>query len=927
MSNAPVDPGFGARQILARMLETVFGQAGAFAQTRPYADPQQQTVATLLSFGSTARVVEGVIMDSTTVAHCYKVHVEKGRAPVLAYHGTQTSLTISGARQLNTFTPGTRVMLVLHNDNSVGTIICAIPFRGTAANRSLADQIHLASRTRVDEMEKRPLKMVGSSNIPDYMSGRPFDSLGSGEAGWITSTGLRLTIDDFMVQLASSEMCGVTAFYHDMLLRLAGYNLQQWAAGMEHEHIDDEGECDDTRHYAPFPWEAYGLFQPGDPRVTLTPEITQLSQPYYAAWEPKSDRQQPFARDKHYHGYLGQGGRTLLIAPPPSPPEVWQYKPGTEGQAITAYTSGSSGGGKKPADPSYQEKPPIGLHQDNVAMDGRRFMSSAKGIVISKRMLIPDATRRKRPNSDDGDNATNYKASSKFGGGPDHKITGDIKTTNEKHPTLQRAAAVLDLHAYLFNYSGLHPFHYHEKDYRTWEEQDLEHAKHDQIVPSFLELGSSMYLSPPAKKMVKIDHRYGAQEFYETESFISLLEDGGIVIADGAGAEMRMAGGSLTFSAPGDVWFKPGRNLMAWTGRDSIFRSKGSIDFSTTEKTIRFKAEKDVMITSGNGGVGGVLIESRATSPDYEFDGIGDDVQLGGVVLRAKNAEVVALAPAIYLRTVGDEKTPAQDITIDCDRGKRNIVVNAHSQMHYAQGGIYHFFGPENEIEAANMFSKDFNTLCAHTGVGGPIGVIGHVINQGWVLTAEGHIATELAEQFSYFVAPLEGRALAEVKDYLGQIDNVIHQQLPKIGDAYYDYNPEQLWYADKRPGNEAIINKIEFSFRTSEQYRIANDFVVFEDRWQQLARIGEQSLQNWEEKPVKTRVDPENYPFPGKDKFKEEVYLEQDLDLYIYEEGGFRSRKRATSHDPLVTEPKYEDPKYLPPTKKKLNGNYPIIG
>jgi hypothetical protein len=77
----------------------------------------------------------------------------------------------------------------------------------------------------------------------------------------------------------------------------------------------------------------------------------------------------------------------------------------------------------------------------------------------------------------------------------------------------------------------------------------------------------------------------------------------------------------------------------------------------------------------------------------------------------------------------------------------------------------------------------------------------------------------------------------------------------------------------------------------------------------------------------VKTRVDPENYPFPGKDKFKADVYLEQDLDLCIYEEGGLRDRKRAKSHDPLETEPKYETPKYLEPTKRKLNGNYPIIG
>lgn len=926
MSQFPTDTGYQARQVQGRQTETVYGQGGAFAQVRPFTDPHQQAVATLLSFGQASHVVEGTVMDSTVLAHCYKVHVEKGRAPVLAMLGSSTSLTCSGARQLNTLTPGTRVVMMVHDKSCYGLILAVLPLRMTAANRSLVDQITSASRTRVDEMHKRPIKMVGNSTITDWLSGRPFDSIDGGEAGFITATGVRLTVDDYMLAAAVNEFCGIWGYYHDSLLRVTGYNLQMWNAGSEREAFDDEGETDDVQHYSPYVWEGKGVFNPGDdPRVSLSPEAYQLGSPWYAKWEPKSDRQQPFARDKHYHGYLGQGGRTLTIAPPPSPPEVWQYKPGPPGSATSAYTTGSGGGAGKPGDPAYSEVPPVGLHADNTALDGRRFIESAKGIVISKRMLIPDAARRKRPDSDDGDNKDNYKASGQFGSGPEHKITGDIKLTSN-HPQLQRATAVLDLHAYLFNYSGLHPFHYHDKDYKTWEEQELQHADVDQIPPDFSKLRGSMYLEPPEAKRIKIDHRYKEQDFFQTESFISLLDDGGIVIGDGYGAEIRLSGGSIFLSAPGDIWHKAGRNIQEWAGRDLIMRAKGSLEGSTSEKSIRFKSEKDTMISAGNSGTGGVLIESRATSPVYDFTKIGDDVQFGGVVLRAPKSEVVALANQIYLRSGGTKEIEEGDITIDCARGKRNLVVNCDNHITFLEGGSFHFFGTDGEIETSNEFTRNFTGLCSLTGVVGDFAAIGSVINKGWILAAEGHIATEFAKQYSYFVAPLEGKGLQQVKEFLAEIEAAITSEYPAFGKEFWEYNPQTLWYADKRPGNEKIIDAIEFSFRTSEQYK-ADDFALYEDRWQQLARLASQTPEKWEEKPVKTQVDPETYPYPGKEQLTGDTYYEQDLDLYLLEGPGFRSRKRALSHEPLATEPKYLDPQYLPPKAKKLNGNYPITG
>jgi hypothetical protein len=332
-------------------------------------------------------------------------------------------------------------------------------------------------------------------------------------------------------------------------------------------------------------------------------------------------------------------------------------------------------------------------------------------------MLLPMPVRMKRPEAGDGDDASkNYKSASQMGEGPDHKITGDIETTGQ-HPHMQRAAGVLDLHGYLFNYAGLHPFHWHEKDYKTYEQDELKYAEYNHRVPDYTQLKDAMYLEQPEPKKLRIDHRYQTQNFYETEAFLSILEDGSVVIGDGYGAEIRMSAGVLTMSAPGDVWIKSGRHSQIWSGGDAIVRSVGNIDLSTTKKSVRIKSEKDVMILAGNkSGDGGVLIESRAKTQDYDFEKAGDDVRFGGVVLRAPDSNVVGIGHQIYMRTGGGGSSiQPGNITIDAGKGEKDLVTKSNKVYHYVgqSGQIFHFFraSADDATQKANYFSKDFTLL------------------------------------------------------------------------------------------------------------------------------------------------------------------------------------------------------------------------
>lgn len=914
------------------------------AQLAPVADPNTNLVGFKTGFQDSGRICIGWIIDGTAIANCYRVHVEKARAPVIASTLTGTSPICFGAAEINTYAPGTPVLVMLHDKIGTGYILGAVPTALDVGTRAYHDYITQVSRKRVDDAHKKYIKQPLSGQIVDWSAWRPFDATLANEWGAVTTTGLGVTLDDFMVKMSVNEFTGIFGFYHDSLLRVGGYNLQTWTGGHERDAYVDQGEYNDYQGYSPYPWEAAGLLRPGAENIQeYQPNTYQCptGKPYYAHWENKHEYQQPYHRTQQYFGYLGQGSR-LVVQAPPEGLDRWTYKPGTPGDPGTVYDStieSKDGGGQncdsgpdKLKDYANEDKPPIGLHEDNIAADGRRFIASAKGITISKRMLLPMPVRMKRPEAGDGDDATkNYKAASQMGEGPDHKITGDIATSGQ-HPHLQRAAGVLDLHGYLFNYSGLHPFHWHEKDYKTYEQDELQYAEYNHRVPDYTSLKGAMYLQQPSPRQLKIDHRYDKQNFYETEAFLSILEDGSVVIGDGYGAEIRMSAGVLTLSAPGDVWIKSGRHSQIWSGGDAIVRSVGNIDLSTTKKSVRIKSEKDVLVLAGNkGGDGGVLIESRATSQNYDFEKAGDDVRFGGVVLRAPESNVVGIAHQIYMRTGGGGSTiQPGNITLDAGKGEKDIVTKSNKIFHYVgqSGEIFHFFraSADDDTQKANLFSKDFTLLSGPCGVGGDLIADGNVVGRGNLVATRGHVFTEQAyTNGTIFVGPCNEECQGKVNEAIEKVEQYVDVVLPDIADMIDSTYLEQLWYGDQKAGNTRVMDIMEFSFRTDAQYRIP-DFMLFEDRWQQMARLSGKIPERWTEKGVKSKIAGETYPFPGKSWLVDQpAYATQGFGIVEQSGNNLRDKRRGSGSGDLADP--YKNPKFENSEPQVINGNYPIVG
>ena len=912
------------------------------AQATAASDMLGQFVGYVTGSYNSNRLAIGIIKDGTAIANVYWVSLADNQNPVMATAITHSSAAAMGATEINTYVPGTRVVIIRQERERQGFILGALPnflYRGKDA---FQDTVSQASRNRVDEVHKKHVKQTKSSEMPDYSNWRPYDATLAGEWGTLSSTGIRITVDDFMLQAAVNEFCGLYGFYHDNLLRVAGYNMQVWTAGSERDAYMDQAECNDSQGYTPYPWEGMGVLNPGTPVINqYDPGCYQCfeQKPYYSRWENRHEFAQPYHRSQMFFGYLGQGMRQLVHSPPQQ--QYWTYKGevGPVGEtpydskieprrgknnsaSITDFYKCKDGPAKLT---DHTENPVYGLSEENKALDGRLFLASAKGVHISKRILLPFPQRIKRPEDiNHGDEATkNYKAASLFGSGEEHPITGVVKPTDNEYPNLQRATALLDLHGYLYNYSGLHAFYWHAKDYKTWEQQELPYASVNQKIPPFPMLGGSqMYLREEPPKIFKIDHRYdkNPQKFYETESFVSLLEDGGVVIGDGYGAEIRMTGGCVFISAPGDVWLKSGRDVQAWAGNDVVARANKTVDISANEKNVRIKAERNVLVLAGNDSTdreGGILLESRSKTTAYDFEKCGDDILFGGVVVRTPKSNFVALSKDIYLRTGGGDVEKG-DITLDASQGAKDIITTSNDFHTFLDrnGRVYQYFEISTGVVKANMFSRTLNVMGAKTSIGGDAYVFGKYLGSDAILITKGTVVTPRGGM----MAPCDSDCVSDVNKALNEFKDFTDKKIPEAGRKIDEY-VDTTWLEEKRAGNSRVMSIMEFSFRKDEDYRLPA-FLLYEDRWQQMARLGSAIPNTWNERPVKVKVCDKTYAYPGRKWLEEEPALrEQDFNI-VQVSGGYidKERNEAPGLDGV-----YKEPEFKKPADKIINTNYII--
>ena len=899
--------GTALRNFIRTLQGSAYSFPGPIDNSQPTTDPLQKTKYTTFStYHNYPTLVEGGLTDFTNVAYAYRVKPFGLKLALVCYAAANSSFGLFGARQLNTLTPGTRVLLTIHPQEQHGWIICALPGFDSDINPVPIQQLLGSSRKRVDFSHFRPLlaSSGGTSSfnnvevqIASNNAGRLLDAAGAGEVGYITETGMRFFLDSFMATLGCDEATALTFFQGDQLARLAAYNYQFWTAGCEQEALDDQGEYNDWIGFTPYPWEQLGLFEPPgtsgqtapyrelDDAVWLGVTAAQSTQgePWNFKREPQDSHQMPWHRYREFRGYLGQGYKRVVQGPPQIPGVPFARYAGTDTR-----------------EPGVTH--PL-FYSETVLLDGTWLVESAKQISIIKRVGGVSPVRTHRPeqptagSAQAGDDAGNYKFAGLSGEGPEHKISSVYAPTETSETAIQQqVAALFDLHGYLHNYAGIHPFFWHRNDWYVPEMSEMDYLSSGGAINyshlNFTKLARQQNLDKPKSVELQVDHRYKKQQYYQTESGITFMEDGSVVLFDGYGSAITLSQGNIYIDASADVFMRAGRNVNAWAGNDVNVRAKDSVDLVASTKDVRIKAEKNLQMLGGNSGQGGVLVESRGVGSQYNFQEEGERATTTGIMLRAGKSDVVTWSQNVYLRTGGVEDVITQNqnedpgyiapgsIVFDAYRGKSTVITHARRFSEFLRSSHEIYFGEGNSITHASKFTPN-NTLLAgflrvEKGMycGGLIWADGQILaGQGQVVAAEG-----------CNIGKMDNDTKQKVQAAAEEIRQTIRQDV-EFGGSLYDSQLDQIFYADNAAGSDTTIRSAQFAFRTIQDYGMP-DFKLFETRWQQLAREAEFNLPKWQERAVAT-INGDSYPFPG--NFTESNFYQQTLQLY--DDGNYKDR------------------------------------
>lgn len=822
----------------------------------------------------TCVVQSGIIAEANPFWGWYAVKSHNTASTVMCSMISDSPQTPMGARRIGSLQPHTKVYFVSGPQLSSGVILGVEPEVMSDVGNILAETITMASgHSVVSEATNNIVTSVDPEALGDFSRGSPLDSTLVGERGWVCETGSAVFVDPFMSFIKADENCGFWAFHFDQLARMHGHNIQIRSSGFEQEHFDDNGEAVGYTGTTPYIWEGLGALSFGTPTASINdPVKEQIQAPYLGPADvvesEAEDRQTPYHRLQMYAGYLGQGFRHILRLPP-------------EGGSGVNTINGQTG---------------EIVWEQHLALDGNYHIKSSQGITIAHSPLYRPPVRKARmENDDEGDTRQNYKFSGIIGSGESHKLSD---TPIDAGSFAARALCADDDTAYAFAWRNDHPFKYHKKDFREPEAPDKEEQ------PAYSALSGQWYISPPSTTTKKVDHRYSA-DYNKLMSYFKILPDGTIVIAGPNGEEIRMVGGSIELSCPGDIQLRPGRNLITLAGRTVSLRAKRDIDIASTDADIRLKAEENFLALAGNGKQRGkMVIENK-----YDGD--------QGIVLKSAGAINNLAESSIYIRSGagGDDG----NIILDAAADQGNIATASKSLVSFISGtSASQHFGNDGTYNVSNVFGSISNLFGGGVYSTGSIACLEGMACRDNFISAEGHIGTARAKDAMGFVGDLDqdsgnGQTYAQLADE--QLDliqeaqdainleasqvfnlgfNVPYRDSGRIGDA----DPANGW------------GKYAFYFKTTGEYR-ADGYTLYESRWQQRIRMFGGSPETWTENPVIYQEEP-TYPYPGKDAWVDGDGFKR-VDLLFYD---------------LEPNPKIEDKKNpgdesgSPP-----DGGYTIIG
>lgn len=856
----------------------------------------------------------GRVILALPYVHCYKVQLTGRQGTCIATAASNHSRTPLGVRSGEVIPPNSNVLIWKPNTAELAYILAIIPSPVMHDKFNASDHIQQGGNSgpkKVEAYRNIPKSTARAHGWVSQSCGRPMDGT-IGEYVRMSETGIGLLIDSFQTYLRVNEACGLWLNYFDNYTKLAGLSLNIMSYCTHNIQQYDEGENLALVGHATYPWEATGMYAPFQ-RFTKTnsPEDVQLDREFPFGTEEVQDQSQtPIYRLTDYTGYLGQGfNRTLM-------------KPARES-------------GKRLMTEAEADKD-VGLFQELIALDGGYSVRSAKQILLAKYPLIPNP-RRKRLAEDakgddllDRDGKGEYKFSGTYGEGPDHKVRDWKDQDVGLLKNMLRPAGIMDLLTHHYNWKSTHPFYYHTRDYDYPEEGDNNSPLTE--IRFYRGIMSTAYveISP---KVMKIDNRYQNVNYYNTAAFITIAEDGSIVLGDGYGSQLLMGGGQIRLEAGGDIMLMSGSRVVT-LAKEAIIRAKDSVDISSSEHDVRIKAENNMQLLAGNSGSGGMLLESKGEGSSQLYEGrIGEEVRASGITLLSRGGSVNTMSKTAYIRTGVDEGNPESsgNLIIDCANGRSAMVSYAQNFDFFCADGVgiwhapvgqgaaqmtsSHFFGPQfSKVNGPTVMERDVCLVSrGNLGLAGSVYGMQDVFCLGQMACYKAKVSDSDEDKFIRDITKF-------ISTYQASSGAFTAAGTPRFNGFY----PNYIWQ-NLQPGNSNLLgNQIGFSYRDEDKaggtYGYSK-FFLLETRWQQLERMGmlQAASEPWNENPVLYQGDT-LYPWPGKsnwvsgDKF---VRYSAEDKFKLFETSKAKSRENYKED--------YEEPNFPDWKLEPCDGNYSL--
>jgi hypothetical protein len=862
-----------------RQLETKVASVGYTDYNVPKSDSFGTLSSNVHTTNSNLRIVTGAVIDSMAAYGWYNVQIDDS-SYVSCELLAETSAAITGVRTVGGLAPGTKVYVILNAISSTGVILGSYNGFSVGVENDVHDYISQAAANSpgVDGFLKHYANRL--PQLFRFSRSSPIDETTIGEWGKLSESGVGFFADPFMAFMRADENCGFWAFWHDQLARIHGHNLQIRSAAMDVYSFNDEDELSVITGYSPYLWESLGGLSPTKLALDRDPTLVQLTQSEFAATDLLTKGQVPFHRLKRFDGFLGQGFKQQLVIPP-------------QNTSSPVYSLPDPGN-------------PLTVWEEHLALDGNYHMVSSQGILLAHVPPFASPVQTRLPEDKTGDNREDGYAPGGYAAGSsesNQKIKeGVAGATTLEGPNM--ASVADDELAYGMRWRSEHPFHYHTRDWTAPVGSLREFPQ------GYNELSSSQYLTKPQATPLKVDHREQAN-YHHTMSMVGILRDGTVVISGPGGEEIRMGGGSIEISCPGDVVLRPGRNVISMAGRDAVIKANRNVEISATNEDVRIKADRNTQILAGNSGTGALLLESKSKQIDQDYTKTGSEVISNGVIVKSAST-LACLAGDLYLRAgLG---TSYGSITLDAAKGKGSIITSARDIANYISVATVDYFGQPGDVTASNVYTKDQTFLSGSLiSLSNNPAVFGAgAIFRDNVIIANGNILAELS---TGMVPSINEEGKKIINSYYENIKDR-NKEIAKDGKKVYKQVFTEYLYAKQRIGNDTVVKTAGFSFRSSEQSR-ASDFMLYESRWAQRARMNGEGTNVWVEKPVQANEN-KTYPFPGEEAWTGQGYRKINTSLYV---------KGSNGIGPVAAGPDYESASIEnQPEPVSLEGNYPVI-